>query len=184
MLRRAIVVACVLLAAFPAAAGRFSLDWSSSAARAGAGWNAAGGLLKLEAGWLHDEDLGAAARFGVLVEGDVMPNARRQLRGGLGGRAYWIDVDLDDGVGVGVGGFLSWRLMQGRTRLEIEAYTAPESLCGDGIEGITELGGRVAFEVVPRAELYFGWRTVDVELELGPDVDLDGRAHVGIRLLF
>ncbi len=179
-----IVLVGLLLGVTPVAAGDLALDWTSSAARVSYGHTTRGGGLHLEGGWLHDEDFGDAAHAGLHVVGNAWSKGSSQLRAGLGGRVYWIDADFDDGVAVGIGGFASYRFPDTRFRAETRLYFAPDTLTADGIDDLVEGVIRFAVEVVPRAELYFGYRVIELDFDTGVSVDMDDQIHVGLNLRF
>lgn len=118
---------------------------------------------------------------GVMLTGEAAPN----LEAGLGARLQYVDADSSNGGSLALGGQLRLKLMQAdRLRFNAGAWYGPKASTFGDFDEFTELTASVGYEVLRDAELYLGYRSVEVSVDNGPSVDLEDGAHVGIRLQF
>lgn len=118
---------------------------------------------------------------GVMLTGEAAPN----LEAGLGARLQYVDADSADGGSLALGGQLRLKLLQAdRLRFNAGAWYGPKASTSGDFDEFTELSASVGYEVLRDAELYVGYRSIEVGIDNGPSVDLEDGAHVGIRLQF
>lgn len=122
-----------------------------------------------------------ALHGGVMLTGEAGPN----LEAGLGARGQFVDADSAEGGGLALGGQLRLKLMQAdRLRFNAGVWYGPNASIGGDFDEFTEFSASVGYEVLRDAELYVGYRSIEVSIDDGPEVDLEDGAHVGIRLQF
>ncbi len=126
----------------------------------------------------------------LLVEGRLMRFADpvpAPVRLGVGLELFGAFLDEADAEAYGLGlvGSAAYELTVAYPcRVELSLAYAPDQLVLDDGEELVDL--RLSFEVdvSARAAAFVGYRTLEVELEDDPDVDLDDALHVGLRLGF
>lgn len=122
-----------------------------------------------------------ALHGGVLLTGQAGPN----LDAGLGARMQYIDADNAEGGSLALGGQARLKLLQAdRLRFNASLWYGPDASTFGDFDEYTEFSASVGYEVLHDAELYLGYRQIEVGIDGGPDVDLEDGAHVGIRLQF
>lgn len=118
---------------------------------------------------------------GVLLTGEAGPN----LLAGLGARAQFVDADKAEGGGLTLGGQLRLKLLQAdRLRFNAGIWYGPNASITGDIDEFLEFSASVGYEVLRDAELYVGYRVIEVGIDNGGDADLEDGVHVGIRLQF
>lgn len=126
-----------------------------------------------------------ALHAGATLTGDAGATNGAKLTGGLGARLQFVSADHEDGGALALGGQLRLKLLQAdRLRFNAGLWHGPDPASFGDIEGFLEYGVSVGYEVLRDAELYVGYRKIEVDIDGGPDVDLEDSAHIGIRLQF
>lgn len=131
-----------------------------------------------------DKDNFFSGHAGLLLTGDAGATGAK-VTAGLGARGQYVDGDGYSGGGLVLGGQLRAKLFQAdRVRFNAYGYYGPDASVFGDIEEYTEVAVSIGFEVLRDAEIYVGYRMIEVEAEDGPDVDLEDGVHVGMRLEF
>ncbi len=164
-------------------AGSIDLALNDEAARLGFGWPLAGEWLQTDAAWLHHDEDGDVVTLGLHAIGDATFSER--LEGGIGANAFWADADEGDGWGLAIGGFFKWGLTrEERLSLTAEAHVAPDIFAGGDLEGYLETGARVSYRVLTSAEVFVGYRYIELEPQEGEDIEIDPALNIGFRMEF
>nr|WP_293242019.1 YfaZ family outer membrane protein [Panacagrimonas sp.] len=122
---------------------------------------------------------------GATLRGDAGGNANTSLTGGLGARVQFVSADSEDGGALALGGNATLKLLRAnRLRFNAALWYGPDPASFGDIDEYLEYSVSVGYEVLRDAELYVGYRAVEVGLDGGPDVDLEDGAHIGVRLQF
>lgn len=165
-----------------AANGAIDLSLSSDSVRAayGAAWQTTS--LDFEVGWLHNQDDGDVVDLSLHAFGVVGRNDSLDL--GVGGRTLWVDADTGDGAAIALGMIAAWSVPRApRLRLGASAHYAPDVVAFGDLEEYLQAGLSVSFLVVDRAQIYVGYRLVEVEFEDVPgSFEVDDSVHVGVRI--
>lgn len=179
-------LASLLLAGPLAQAAELDLNVNDDAARLTYAWQVPDGKLRFDAGWLHHQDRGDVGHFGMHLV-DLASTGRNPLRGGLGGKIFYMNSDRidDDGFALGLGGFLSYTIPRAnRITLSGHAYFAPDVLAFGGSGGYHEVEGRVSYNVLREADVYLGARYARADFDRRGDDVIDNGLHIGITLRF
>jgi YfaZ precursor len=187
MLLRVLVIVPLLLFAHPALADSLDLNLRNDAVQFtyGRSYRAAevtGGAL-----WKDKEnDSGSrwAAHLGLLASGE------REGRGsswqaGAGGRLYFAGAGSSEALALALGGQFRWSMGDAPIGLGAYGFFAPDIVTGLDAKRFWEAGVRVELEVIRNsANVYVGYRKMEMRLENDVDVTLDKGAHVGVRIVF
>lgn len=117
-------------------------------------------------------------------DGDV-----RGMQLGVGVKVYGGTLDTvnnDSGAGLGLGGHIRY-VMPSSTpvALVLEGWVVPEVVSMADFDGIREYRFAVELEVTPSARGYIGYRHLEVDVDsLANELELDDRAHVGVKFSF
>ena len=194
-MKHLISIAALLLATFGATtvaqADYLDANVSSDSARLGYGLTLreAETSLVLEASYLYADEYEEAntnvAALGLMVSGDAGASSW-QLKAGLGGRAYFADLDDISGGGLGLGGEFSFRFPTfNRVGVSGRLYYAPEVLAFNDLDSLLDAAIQLDYEVLRNAYVYVGARLTRSEIEdIDDDVNLEQGAHVGLRIVF
>lgn len=142
--------------------------------------------LHLDGGWLYHEDNGNAVHLGLTLPGFASEGAN-PVRAGLGGRLVYVDGDLPDqsGFGLGFGGFLSYTLAKfNRINVTGAAYFAPDIATLSDLEKYQDYTAKVGYQFTREAEVYLGVRYVKGNFDTAPNVLFDNGMHVGFDVKF
>lgn len=131
-----------------------------------------------------DDIMGAAS---VLVSGSSAGDVRA-LHFGVGAKLYVGVLDqVADGAGgaLAIGGQVRY-VFPASTPLAIlgEAFFAPSVVSLADFEGVREYRVALELEVTPSARAYVGYRFLEVKVNNGAEIELDDRAHAGVRFAF
>lgn len=131
-----------------------------------------------------DDDRFYSLHAGALLSGDA-GGGSVNVRAGLGARLQYVDADVADGGALALGGTLRASLPQA-TRLGLGAslWYGPDAAAFGDFDEILEWSVTLGYELLRDAELYLGYRGIQVGVDGGGNVDLEDAAHVGIRLQF
>ncbi|MEM9172900.1 MAG: YfaZ family outer membrane protein, partial [Pseudomonadota bacterium] len=142
--------------------------------------------LRIDAGWLHNQDRGDVIHIGVHAVGD-MSSGNQSLEGGLGGKVFHIEPDVggESATVLGIGAYGRYVLpAANRVSIYGHVYFAPDVLAfGDG-KRYAEIEAHLAYNVLRNADVYLGARYSNVDFDGADDVTLDSGLHVGIQLRF
>jgi hypothetical protein len=109
------------------------------------------------------------------------------LRLGVGLQGYLGELDKVDETAsaVAIGGNIGFGLAaQVPLTLVLEGWIAPGILAFGDIDGVTELAARVEAAVSPRATVFAGYRTLEMDIDGGGDYELDDGVNIGVRIGF
>lgn len=135
----------------------------------------------------RDDLMGTAS---ILVSGSGDGDVRG-LHFGVGSKIYMGILDLpspadnQEGGALSIGGQVRY-VFPGKMPFAIlvEGFGAPGVTSLSDFEGLREFRGAIELEVTPSARAFIGYRTLEVELNNGSKIELDDRAHIGVRFSF
>ncbi|MDT8453197.1 MAG: YfaZ family outer membrane protein [Gammaproteobacteria bacterium] len=145
-------------------------------------------------GVFFNEDDNLLANASVLVSGSSQGDVKG-LHFGVGAKVYAgvLDfpspIDNQNGAALAIGAQVRY-VFPGRTPFAIllEGFGAPNVTSASDFKGVKEIRLAVELEVTPSARAYIGYRTLEVDLADGlvgdNAVELDDRAHIGVRFSF
>lgn len=131
--------------------------------------------------WLHHEDdidIASAGIYGGGRQGEVGAF--------IGAKAFWINADGPDGQGIAVGGALSYELLP-RLTVEANIHYAPSVTSYKDIDNYQEWGARLTYQVLPSANVFAGFRDINVDVEKhghSEQIDVVRGGYAGITLYF
>ncbi len=186
---RSVIGAVLMSLAFAASARSVELNVSDDALYARYAEplrSTIGNPLEWDASVMHNGDKGDAATFGFHVLGDAGSRSVR-LTAGVGGQAFWASPDgsNDDALGLALGGWIRAVPPQyDRLAFELRAHYAPNVLTFQDGDHYWEAIAKVAYQVLPNAEAYLGYRRIRLGLEDKHDRTIDSGFNVGLELRF
>jgi len=133
---------------------------------------------KTEASWMHHEDNGDLVGLGFYGTGD-----HQAFTAKIGGKLFLTDVDGPDGYGIALGGNVVWHVAD-KVSLEGGAHYAPDVTAFGDVEHLKEFYVQAAFQLMPSAQVFVGYRDVDVDIEDIGDVELHDGGYAGISVIF
>ncbi len=145
-------------------------------------------------GIFFNEDDNVLATGTILVSGSGQGDVRG-IHLGVGAKVYVGVLDFpsprenQQGGSVAIGAQIRY-VFPGRApfALLLEAFGAPNVTSASDFKGIKEIRLALELEVTPSARAYIGYRTLEVDLADGlvrdNAVELDDRAHIGVRFAF
>ncbi|MEO7385892.1 MAG: YfaZ family outer membrane protein [Gammaproteobacteria bacterium] len=142
--------------------------------------------LRLDGGWLRDDDEGDVFHAGFQVTGDAAPGDQK-MTAGVGVRLALLDGDGDnrEGYALGIGGSVRWAIPRyNRFAVYGEYYWAPDILSGGDAEKYVDGTIRLGYSVTPQAEIYIGARYTGADFDNRPSILFDTGMHAGIDLRF
>ena len=104
----------------------------------------------------------------------------------IGMKALGFETENDnEGGALAPGGILSFYIPGiPRLYLDTSAFFAPRVLSFGDSEDYFEVSVRLTYQIMTAADLYFGYRNIDVSLDRVKDVRLDDAFHVGTTFRF
>ncbi|MEL7310709.1 MAG: YfaZ family outer membrane protein [Pseudomonadota bacterium] len=182
----ACAAAAVLMLAVPASADELDLSVNDDTARLTYQWNHPTRAVRVDGGWLHNQDRGDVIHLGVHVTGDAS-SGNAPLVGGVGGRLVHVSPDIGplDATVLAIGGFFRYTLPKyNRFNIYGHGYIAPDVLAfGDG-DQFTEIEARVGYNVLRNADVFIGVRHIKTDFDPAGELTSDNGLHVGIQLRF
>lgn len=171
-----------------AIAGNFGVDLNDEVARVFFMQKIRNSNLHGNVSLLHEEEGGNILAGGL----HVVEHYGTGIFLGLGAQLYAYDADLsanatfdDSGVALGVGGFGRWAFPTlSRLGLGGEIYYAPGVLAFNDTESFLEYAVRLEFHALRSADIYLGYRRVEIDIDEFGDVDFEKDAFIGARLTF
>lgn len=132
--------------------------------------------------WLHQQ--GAIDVAGVGIYG----GARRGDAGAfIGAKAFWVDANDARGQGIALGGAVAYELIP-RVTVEANAHYAPKVTSYEDVESYQEWGARLTVQVLPVANVFVGFRDINVKVPVGggrtDELDLMRGGYGGFTLYF
>lgn len=122
--------------------------------------------------------------LGAMLTGDAGATVA-SVTAGLGARLQYLNGEGDDGGALALGGQVRVKLPQAtRVRFNAYGYFSPDASTFGDFDKFLEYSVSVGYEILRDAELYLGYRNIEVGLENRHDLDVEDSLHVGIRLDF
>lgn len=144
------------------------------------------GRSEMNIGFLFNEDDNYLAEVGLLVI-DEAGSKTPGLELGVGPK-FWFggsddsDVDIS---GIGLGGQLRYKNMQyPRIIYGASFFYAPSIVSFLDADSILEYDFRVEYELLPTANVYVGFRSIEADIKNRKDVEIDESAIIGLRFNF
>ena len=145
------------------------------------------GRTELNFGLLYNEDDNSALDIGLHVI-DVAGSKTPGLEVGVGPRFYYVSLDKPDadGAAIALGGHLRYKLPSvPRLALHGSAYYAPSITSTMDADNLYEFGFRIAYELLPTADAYIGYRRLRAKFDEGiKSQTIDSGAFFGVRFAF
>ena len=167
----------------------FDINLSSDAAQFKYGSLVGGtnyGRTEMNVGFLYNEDDNYLGEIGLLVI-DEAGSKTPGLELGVGPK-FWFggsdeaDVDIS---GIGLGGQLRYKNINvPRIVYGASIYYAPGIVAFMDAEGLLEYDIRVEYELLPTANVYIGFRSIEADIKNRKDVEIDESAIIGLRFKF
>ncbi len=135
-------------------------------------------------GFFYTEQEDYMATANIMVVGTL--GERRDLQFGVGAKLFAAALDIEEeALAIGIGGQARY-VFQSQTPVGFvfEGYVAPGITSFGDTDRLREFNVRLEVEVLPSTRGYLGYRFLEVDLDEVGDVELDDRAHIGIRLQF
>lgn len=139
--------------------------------------------LEFNAGLFHHED-DADIYFAGVATKDRMTNFR-DVEFGLGGQIGHLDADEIDGTfaAIAVSGRYLLPDAEG-VSLNIGVRYAPDVLTTDDVKSLVNFSSDIAYRVIPKGEIYAGYRHIEIDLKQVDNVTFDESWFAGFRLMF
>jgi len=150
----------------------------------------------VEAGYRHNITSGVSAVGSWLhQEGDInvasvglYGGARRGDAGAfIGAKAFWVDTEKPKGQGIAIGGAVAYELIPHVT-VEGNVHYAPEVTSYEDVKGYQEWGVRLTVQVMESANLFVGFRDINLEVPVSHNhtdqLDLLRGGYGGFTLYF
>ena len=127
------------------------------------------GRTEMSTGVLYNQDKNYLLELGLQVV-DVAGSESPGLEIGVGPKLYYMTDDAADvtGLSIAVGGIVRYNLPQlQRLALQGSLYYAPSITSTLDADAFVEYGVRVAYEILPTASVYLGYRKIRVDYSKG-----------------
>lgn len=189
MMSRLILVVLLSVISSASYARSFDINLSSDAAQFKYGSLVGGstyGRTEMGVGFLYNEDDNYLGEIGLLVI-DEAGSKTPGLELGVGPK-FWFggsdeaDVDI---AGIGLGGQIRYKNMNvPRVVYGASLYYAPDIVSFMDSEGMLEWDIRVEYELLPTANVYVGFRSIEADIKNRDDVEIDESGIIGLRFMF
>ncbi len=187
MLLRALIAVPALLVAQSALADSLDLNLSGDAVQFTYGRSSRAADLTAGALWKYkqnDSSSGWAAHLGFLASGE-QASRESKWQAAVGGRLYFARVGSTDALALALGGRFRWSPGDAPVGFGAYGFFAPDIVAGLDVRRFWEAGAQVELEVVRNtANVYVGYRKMEMRLENEVDMTLDKGGHVGLRIVF
>lgn len=167
----------------------FDINLSADAAQFKYGSNVGAtnfGRSEMTIGFLYNEDDNYLTELGLLVI-DEAGSKTPGLELGVGPKLWFggsDESDVDIG-GIGLGGQLRYKNMnQPRIVYGASLFYAPSIVSFLDADSILEYDIRVEYELLPTANVYLGFRSIEADIKNRKDVEIDESAILGLRFNF
>lgn len=141
------------------------------------------GRTETSVGFLYNDDEKYVVDFGLLVI-DVAGSKTPGLEIGVGPRLYYGDGDNGNAVAIGLGGQLRYKFPRlPRINFGLDGFYAPDIVSFADSSYLYEVGARVGYEILPTADVYFGYRRIHADFDKGAET-LDEAMMLGLKLAF
>lgn len=144
------------------------------------------GRTEMTIGFLYNEDDNYLGEVGLLVI-DEAGSKTPGLELGVGPK-FWFggsdeaDVDIS---GIGLGGQLRYKnLNYPRIIYGFSLFYAPSIVSFLDADNILEYDIRIEYELLPTANVYVGFRSIEADIKNRDDAEIDESAIIGLRFNF
>ena len=145
------------------------------------------GRTEMSTGLLYNEDKNYLLELGMQVV-DVAGSESPGLEIGVGPKLFYTFDDESDvtGLSIAIGGIIRYSLPQlPRLALQGSLYYAPSITSTLDTDSFLEYGARVAYEILPTANIYLGYRRIRIDYTKGVGSQtLDDGAMLGMDFSF
>ncbi|MFL0811056.1 MAG: YfaZ family protein [Agarilytica sp.] len=178
----------ILAAASQTQAGTLDADLNNETLHARYNINSDKAQVGLSLDGMFTDDKGEALYFTAKTQGKL--GNSQNIRGGFGGRAYWLSPDQgDDLQAFALGGYVSVVVPQAPDlTIGAELFYAPSITVSDDWENVKHLELRVSYQLFENAAVYMGIRQFELEYDapafVDDDVEVDDGVHFGFSLQF
>jgi len=183
--RLALVMMCSL-AAPVAIAAEADLNVNNNAARLTVEVPVDSNNLLFDGSWLHSNN-GDAVSVAGHVTGKAL-SGPGPLKAGIGLRLSYVsydDVTDEDGVNLGIGGFVRYTLPKyDRFLLGSSLYYAPNVLSFGDTKRYLDFTAWGGYAVIPNADIYVGWRKAQGKFDEAGSKNIDSGWLIGVRARF
>lgn len=131
-----------------------------------------------ELAWWHHEDDHDLGTLGLFALGE-----RGALKGSVGVKGYYADLDRFDGGGAAFGGNVKLP-MSDILDLHARVFIGPSSTSFDDSDGYKEWGLSFELNLFGNSSLSFGYRDIEFDIDGGGDFEFQDDFYVGLNLLF
>ncbi|MBV1873180.1 MAG: YfaZ family protein [Gammaproteobacteria bacterium] len=102
---------------------------------------------------------------------------------GLGGKLFAVDLHHADGNGLAIGGFFRYALPSlSGFGFGGGLYFSPDVTSFGDVDNYIEAAVRMEYQIMSTANVYLGYRYIDVNLRSSDEGRVDKGAHFGLRL--
>jgi hypothetical protein len=137
------------------------------------------GNSSITGSWLHNSD----ADVDLLSGGFFVHGDRREVAGKVGIKAYYADLDRDDGYGLALGGDGTFRFSD-IISLNAGIYIGPDALSFSDVEDYFEWFVGVDLNVLQNAVVTVGYRETEIDTKRRNDVEVEDGPYIGLHLKF
>lgn len=192
MVRKLLFAACCAGLSFASAATELDISLGRDSLRgelvSPIGEKRADNVSTMELGLLyneHDDGDRMLGHLGILIYGDT--GARKaNVQAGLGARLILLDVDPGvSGAALALGGTVNGRMPDfNRLGARLWFFYAPDVSAFDDLEGFSELGMALDYQLIRQASLTAGYRKLRVDHGQPKKLDFESGGFLGLRLVF
>lgn len=189
VLKRTIILLLLLLISTTVSAQKMDIGLSDGSARItyiSMIGDSTFGRTELSGGVLFNEDSNNMFDIGLQVV-DIAGSESPNLELGLGPRFYYASLDRPSATGtaIAIGGNLRYRLAKVQRLVLYGAfYYAPDITSWSDADSFSELDLRIGYEMLPNADAYIGYRSIDMEVHksgVDGNKNIDSGLFIGIR---
>ena len=144
------------------------------------------GRTELGFGFLYNEDDNMLGEISLLVI-DEAGTKSPGLELGVGPKLYIADPDDPsiDFVAIGLGGQLRYKnLNVPRVVYGASLFYAPSIVSFGDADQMYEFDMRIEYELLPTANIYLGYRSIQADIKNRKDIEIDESAMIGLQFKF
>jgi len=142
--------------------------------------------LMFDGSWLHSNN-GDAVSVAGHVTGKAL-SGPGPLKAGIGLRLSYVsydDVTDEDGVNLGIGGFVRYTFPRyDRFLVGSSLYYAPNVLSFGDTDRFLDFTAWAGYSVIPNADIYAGWRRAEGKFDEAGSRNIDSGWIIGVRARF
>jgi hypothetical protein len=144
------------------------------------------GRSELGFGFLYNDDDNYMGEAGLLIV-DVAGTKTPGLEVGVGPKLFAArdDSTSGDAVSIGIGGQLRYKLANlSRVNFTLAGYYAPGIVSFADAKNMYEVNGQVGYEILPTANVYVGYRHIEVNFDPIGKETIDETWMVGMKFSY